>query len=309
MSWKRCCVTPPADLLLKDPAVEEWVDRRVFRPLGLGVVRLAAPTRLSADHLTLGCMLLGIVAGHLFFYRSVALNLLGLGLFLLSDVLDSADGQLARLRGTTTRFGAVLDGISDNVRFINLYAHLLARVLLSGQGPAVLWIGLAVAAGASQALQASIVDYLKQVFTFVTRGQARLDLPEDLVGERPATLGQRIVLWLYRPYVARQVRWCPSSTRVIREIRRGAAPPRTAAEWRRTQAGPIAATALIAQNIRFVLLAVSALPGWPQGFFWLTVGPLNLALLGILLVHERNAGRIAGGAVEDADLVHAGSPG
>jgi hypothetical protein len=75
------------------------------------------------------------------------------------------------------------------------------------------------------------------------------------------------------------------------------------------QAGPIAATALIAQNIRFVLLAVSALPGWPQGFFWLTVAPLNLALLGILLVHERNAGRISDGSVAEADLVHAGSPG
>jgi hypothetical protein len=302
-------VTPPADLLLKDPAVEEWVDRKIFRPLGLGVVRLAARTRLSADHLTLACMLLGLVAGHLFFYQSLGLNALGLGLFLVSDVFDSADGQLARLRGTSTRFGAVLDGISDNVRFVNLYGHLLARVLLSGQGPALLWIGLALAAGASQALQASIVDYLKQVFTFVTRGQARLDLPEDLAGEQPATLGQRIALWLYRPYVARQVRWCPNSTRVIREIRRGETSPRTPSEWRRMQAGPIAATALIAQNIRFVLLAVSALPGWPQGFFWLTVAPLNLALLGILLVHERNAGRISDGSVAEADLVHAGSPG
>ncbi len=302
-------MTPPADLLLKDPAVEEWVDRKLFRPLGLGVVRLVAPTQLSADHLTLGCVLLGLIAGHLFYYRSLALNALGLGLFLLSDVLDSADGQLARLRGNSTRFGAVLDGISDNVRFINLYLHLLARVLLNNQGPALLWIGLAVAAGASQALQGSIVDYLKQVFTFVTRGEARLDLPEDLVGERPATLGQRIILALYRPYVARQVRWCPNSTRVIREIRRGEASPRIATAWRRTQAGAIAGTALFAQNIRFLLLAVSALPGWPQGFFWLTVGPTNLALLVVLLIHERNASRLAEVAVATSDFAPAGSPG
>ena len=302
-------MTPPTDLLLKDPAVEEWVDRRVFRPLGLRVVQLLASTPVSPDHLTVACMLLGLVAGHLFFYRSAALNALGLALFLLSDVLDSADGQLARLRGSSTRFGAVLDGISDNVRFFNLYLHLLARVLLTGGGPPALWIGLALAAGASQALQASIVDYLKQVFTFVTRGQARLDLPEDLAGERPVSLGQRVVLALYRPYVARQVRWCPSSTRVIREIRRGEASPRLGEEWSRVQAGPVAATALIAQNIRFLLLALSALPGWPEGFFWLTVGPLNLALIVVLLTHERNASRLAAVSLESSDLAPAGSPG
>jgi len=302
-------VTPPPDLLLKDPAVEEWVDRRLFRPLGLWVVRLVAPTRLSPDHLTIACMVLGLAAGHLFFYPSAALNALGLLLFLLSDVFDSADGQLARLRGSSTRFGAVLDGISDNVRFVNLYVHLLARVLLSSSAPGLLWIGLALAAGASQALQASIVDYLKQVFTFVTRGQARLDLPEDLAAERPVSLGQRLVLALYRPYVARQVRWCPSSTRVIRELRRGEAAPRLAEQWRRAQAGAIAATALIAQNIRFLLLAVTALPRWPEGFFWLTIGPLNIALLTILVIHERNASRLASDALETGDLAPAGSPG
>src|SRR5262249_41555824 len=118
-----------------------------------------------------------------------------------------------------------------------------------------------------------------------------------------------IILWFYRPYVARQVRWCPSSTRVIREIRRGEASPRVAAEWRRTQAGAVAAAALFAPNIRLLLLAVSALPGWRQGFFWLTVGPTNLALLVVLLIHERNASRLADVAVETSDFAPAGSPG
>jgi phosphatidylglycerophosphate synthase len=286
-------VKPPNGLLHKGDAVEEWLDLKFFRPLGMLVVRGLAPTRVTADQLTLAAMLIGLVAGHLFLYQSVPLNLLGLLLFLFSDVLDSADGQLARLRGSSTRMGAVLDGISDNVRFMNLYAHLLVRALLHSSLPAPLLISLALLAGVSHALQSSIVDFLKQVYVFVTTGSARLDLPEDLLAERPARWSERIVLALYRPYVARQVRWCPRSAQLIRELRQGTAPPELPAAWERSQANVVAALALIAQNVRFLLLAVTALPGWPEGFFWLTIGPLNLALAGILVSHERVAARLA----------------
>jgi hypothetical protein len=295
-------VTPRTDLLHKGDAVEEWIDLRFFRPLGVRLVRLLAPTRVTADQVTLAAMLVGLAAGHLFFYPSVLLNALGLALFLISDVLDSADGQLARLRGSATRFGAVLDGISDNVRFLNLYGHLLARVLLHSGRPAPLFIGLALLAGGSHALQASIVDFLKQVYVFVTTGSARLDLPEDLAGEHPTTFAGRLVLALYRPYVARQARWCPSSAQIVREIRSGNAPVTLPVEWQRAQASVLASLGLIAQNIRFLLLAVTALAGWPQGFFWLTVGPLNLALAWILISHERTAAKLARGPTAVSEL-------
>jgi len=61
---------------------------------------------------------------------------MGFVLFIVSDVFDSADGQLARLRGTSTRFGRIIDGLSDNARFLNLYAHLLARLVDAGWVPA-----------------------------------------------------------------------------------------------------------------------------------------------------------------------------
>ena len=40
---------PPTGLSHKGEAVEEWVDLHFFRPLGMRVVRLLAPTRISAD--------------------------------------------------------------------------------------------------------------------------------------------------------------------------------------------------------------------------------------------------------------------
>jgi phosphatidylglycerophosphate synthase len=301
-------VTPPTGLLDKGTGIEEWIDLRFFRPLGLLVVRALARTRASADQVTLAAMLVGLAAGHLFFYRSVALNSLGLALFILSEVLDSADGQLARLRGSSTKFGAILDGISDNVRFANLYGHLLARALLVPGREPLLLVALALAAVASHILQASVSDFLRQVYLLVTTGDARLDLPEDLAAEAPTTLRARVVLALYRPYVARQARWCPSSAAVVRLVREGGAPSTLAAAWGRVQRPALRSCALIGQNIRLGLLAATALPGWPAGLFWLTLGPLNQALVGILLTHERHAARLARLAVP-ADLAPAGSAG
>ena len=302
-------MTPPAGLLDKGSAVEEWIDLRFFRPAGLWLVRKLAPTRVTADQLTVVALLIGLLAGHLFFYPSVGLNALGLGLFLLSDVFDSADGQLARLRNSSTRFGAVLDGISDNLRFLNLYVHLLLRILVAHALPLPLALALILVAGASHGLQACIVDFLRQVYLLVTTGAARLDLPEDIATASAPSLGGRLILALYRPYVARQARWCPSSTAVVRAIRQGNASPWLAEAWARMQARPVARCALFAQNIRFLLLALTALVGWPQGFFWLTLGPLNLALAWVLLTHERGAARLARVPVAAAGLVPAGGAG
>ncbi len=287
-------MTPPTGLLDKGTAIEEWIDLHFFRPLGLRLVRRLAPTRISADQVTGAAVAVGLLAGHLFLYRSIALNLAGLALFLVSDVLDSADGQLARLRGSSTLLGAILDGAADNVRFINLYIHLVARLILSHAMTPEGAIGLAALAGVCHSLQSAVADFLRQVYLFITTGRGRLDLPEDLDrGEAPKGLG-RLTLLFYGPYVRRQARWCPKSAAAVRAVRRGTGEARheLAVAWQRTQARNVARCALIAQNVRFLLLALTACVGWPEGFFWLTLIPVNAALIWILVSHEHNAGRL-----------------
>ena len=286
-------MTPRSALAHKGLVVEEWIDLHFFRPLGMRLVRRLAPTGVTADQVTAAALLVGLAAGHLFLYRSVLLNALGLLLFVVSDILDSADGQLARFRGASTRLGRILDGVADNLRFINLYAHLVARLLLAhAMGPAAVLL-LAVAAGYSQSLQASIADFLRLVYLFVAERRGEVDLPEDLVRSNPVSRTARAAQAVYAAYVAQQARWCPGSVAAVRALRRGSAPPGLAEEWRERQAASVARCALISQNVRFLLLALTAMIGRPAGFFWLTLGPLNLALAWVLLAHERTAARLA----------------
>src|SRR5438874_6251358 len=115
-----CSVKPQNDLSHKGQAVEEWADLHFFRPIGIRIARALQPTGISADQVTLWSLVIGLVAGHLFAYQDRWTNVIGFVLFIVSDIFDSADGQLARLRGRSTRFGRALDGISDNLRFVNL---------------------------------------------------------------------------------------------------------------------------------------------------------------------------------------------
>src|SRR5258708_12660167 len=122
----------------------EWVDIHFYRPLGIRLARALAGTRVSADEVTLWALVAGLIGGQLFLYSDRRLNALGFVVWVISDVFDSADGQLARLRGASTRFGRALDGISDSLRFAYLYLCLLLRLLAAGAGwPAVALVVLA----------------------------------------------------------------------------------------------------------------------------------------------------------------------
>ncbi|MBI4500024.1 MAG: Gfo/Idh/MocA family oxidoreductase [Gemmatimonadetes bacterium] len=282
---------PPDTLASKGRAVEEWTDFHFFRPVGRRIAGAASATRISADQVTMASLLVGLVAGHLFVYQSVGRNAVGLMLFIISDLLDSADGQLARLRGTSTRFGRVLDGFSDGARFLNLYIHLAVRLVLAGGSwPAAV---LALAALFSHQHQSSAVDFIKNAFLrFHDRDHDALDLPEHTGREADENLFIRTGRGIYRDYLERQVRMFPQSVRLARRIGTGDLPAGLRVRYAEMQEPVVARCAWIGQNIRFAMLALTAVAGWPSAFLWLTLGPLNLVLIGLVATHERNARRL-----------------
>ena len=278
---------PPIALADKGDLVEEWADRTFFRPLGYVVCRRLLPTRVTPDQVTVVSLVLGLVAGHLFFYDSWLVNLSGVLLFVVSDIFDSTDGQLARTRGTSTPFGRVVDGVSDNLRFINLYLTLIARLVVSGHS----WqaLGLGVAAGVSHALQSTAVDTIRQAYLYLGAGKgSELDLPEA-VAQRPRASGWRAFAAAgYASYVRRQARLLPATFDLVRAA--GAHPSDAfRQEYRDTLSRLVPPCAWIGQNMRFLLLAITAVPGWPAGFFWLTILPLNAILAVLASAQERGA--------------------
>jgi phosphatidylglycerophosphate synthase len=269
----------------KGPVVEEWADRRFFRPLGWRIATALQPTRISADAVTLASLVLGVLAGHLFWYRAAWINAAGVLLFVISDVLDSADGQLARLRGTSTRMGRILDGLADTGRFVSLYGHLGARLYVAHG-----WNGaaLALAALVSHSYQAAAADFIRQAYLYFAVGSgSELDIPDGAHAPETASLWSRISAWIYGDYVRRQAWLFPRTTALARTLSGRDVPSSLRRSWAQRQRWVVQGCALIAQNIRWLLLALTAVPHWPSAYCWIVVGPLNVVLVLLIAAHER----------------------
>src|SRR5438552_9498956 len=284
-----CSVKPPNDLSDKGHAVEEWLDLRFFRPVGIRIARALSPTGISPDQVTLWSLLIGLVAGHLFVYRDRWIDVIGFLLFVVSDVFDSADGQLARLRGTSTRFVRPLDGNSDNLRVVKLYFHLMYRLTHAG----VWWPGAALlvaCAGLAHTYQSAAVDFIRNAFLHIgAAGAGELDLPEDLEARPGGTVLGGFGARVYRDYVVRQAQLFPRSVKLIRLLRGAGVPEAFRVEYRERQEVLLPLCSWLGQNIRFLLLGAAAVAGHISAFLWAEAVPMSLLLVVLLLMHEWNA--------------------
>ncbi len=89
--------------------IGNWMARRVSRPAALRITRLVAPLGVSAHTATLAAWGLGAAAAAALAWGCVEGWLLAALLLQAWYLLDHVDGQLARLRGTSSLDGAQLD--------------------------------------------------------------------------------------------------------------------------------------------------------------------------------------------------------
>jgi CDP-alcohol phosphatidyltransferase-like enzyme len=294
-------VKPPTDLHHKGAAVEEWVDLQFFRPMGIRIARALEPTGISADQVTLWSILIGVVGGHLFLYRDPWVNAIGLILFILSDVFDSADGQLARLRGISTRLGRTLDGLGDHVRFVNLYVHLAIRLGLAGSHWHV--VLLVAAAGLSHSFQSMAVDFIRNAYLSVGEGRGELDLPEDLPVTPAGTLFERFGAWVYSGYIRRQLWLFPRTLELVRVLRRIAVAESFRGAYRERQQPLLPLCSWLGQNVRIGLLGLAAIAGYPSAYLWTEVLAMNLVLFVVLLpIHESNSAALQSSLEHEASV-------
>ena len=130
-----------------------WTDR-VSRPPAALLVWWVKDTAVTPNRITLVSLGVGLIAAAMFVLCPGRLGLLAAGLMVqLGYVLDCADGQLARLRGTATALGAQLDFVTDAIKAPALLAGVTLRLWREHDDPLYVVVGLlglaALAAGLS----------------------------------------------------------------------------------------------------------------------------------------------------------------
>jgi phosphatidylglycerophosphate synthase len=169
--------------------VEEVIDYHWHRPLAGLLVQLIEHWPITPNQVTLLSGLMSLLAGIAigFGYFMPWLVAVGGVLLFASIILDCADGQLARVRGTYSELGRALDGLVDGMAPLSVF-HGMAFFMLREQPFIVVW-PIAAVTVSSLVWHAVSYDAAKNVFLHCSRPDFSLGGDTLIVAE---TMRQRV---------------------------------------------------------------------------------------------------------------------
>ncbi|HYQ30057.1 MAG TPA: CDP-alcohol phosphatidyltransferase family protein [Polyangiaceae bacterium] len=161
---------------LKPLEVEEPIDVWVHRPPAYVLARILLPTPVSPNLVTVGSILAGFAAGAAILSNFPWHLPVAGALIFGSAVLDCCDGQLARLRKSSSVFGRMLDGAADSIVSVVIVGGASYLVLRKYHDPLwflLLTIVLTVTTILTSSFHTTMYDQFKNVFLRMTHPSYR----------------------------------------------------------------------------------------------------------------------------------------
>ena len=188
------------DLSVKSDVSDELINVYVMRPAAGVLVRALYPTPITPNHVTLASTAAGLGAAVLYFSGSPYSAAVAGICVTLKDLLDSADGQLARAKQMHSRTGRFLDSLGDFL--VNLSVFAAIGYALTSTSGNILYSVLALAGFLGLTLRVSYHVYYQTAFLhtqqlYATNRITEEIKSEDLETDRRALLLQRIFQVLY----------------------------------------------------------------------------------------------------------------
>lgn len=202
------------EAIYKSKDTEEWFDKVFTRPVGYVLTLFCNRLNIHPNVVTIISIILGIGAGVCFYFPSLGWTLAGIALLVSANILDSVDGQLARMTGKKSLLGRVLDGFAGDVWFFCIYAAISLR-LFNKPMPFLdrnwgIWIFVLamVLSLFSHMFQANLADYVRNIYTKFRTGSSELSDTRALRQEQRETPSRewfrKIWQFFYIGYVSRQ---------------------------------------------------------------------------------------------------------
>jgi hypothetical protein len=192
---------------LKQIEVEEVLDLIFYRPLAFIFVKLIMDTSLTPNRITIMAVAAGGIAGLLFIFNTKA-SLIFAGIFLITyNILDCADGQLARVQRSGTSLGRIIDGFADYVVALFVYICIGLGFANNSEYPVTYWT-LIIVAALSNAAHSMILDYYRSRYLDYVLDRDPV-VGDDLktyvieykkLRNRKDKIFERLALWTYIKY-------------------------------------------------------------------------------------------------------------
>ena len=287
---------PRIESTFKAREVEGILDLHFYRPIGFRLAGLFAQLKMTPATVSLLAGIFGIIAGHLYFYRNLGINIAGMVLHVCANALDNADGQLARLTRQESRKGRIIDSVADHLGFASVYIHLTLRCALAGASPAI-WL-LALGAAISHALQGAAADYYRTAFLYFADGRrTEIDSSSALRSDyRKLSWGQRawdkLLLALYLNFTLQQEMLAPSLKKLRKTasaVFHGRIPGWLEQRYRDAAGHMLKWWRLLMTNTRMLVLFLVLFLGQPVYYFWFELIPLNVLFVYLIVRQEKMA--------------------
>lgn len=275
--------------------IEERTNRYFIHPLSAIVERLAIGWGVSANIVSFLGLGSGLLAGLLYFYQDHTLYVLGGFLFMcLWHVFDGADGRIARATGTSSAFGRIIDGICDHLVFGAVYFAFVFFALKNGASP---WIwAIAIAAAFSHGLQAAGYEERRQKYQRRLKGTQREDVNASLLDVKGGSS------WLAKLYDKGQKIVSGGQSPLDEALEAKRVSPKTtntATDIVKRTSKIVRAWALLNANNRTIMIAIMALIGQPELYFFYEIILLNIVLIGLIIYERQSEKRIAAQVMTD----------
>lgn len=284
--------------------VEEAIDFHFHRPLAGLLVRRIADWPVTPNQVTVASGVVSFSAGVavlLSIFFAPWLAAVGGALLFVSVILDCADGQLARVRGTSSPVGRALDGLVDSVAPLSVMPATVFVLLNAGYGHAWVW-PIGWAAGLSLLWHSQLYDVGKNLYLHATRpdfslGGQTLFLPEEMEAQRAvmASGGKRLDALIMRMWAA----WTAPQSNALRPWASAERTPQSDDEralYRRLFRHVMSATTWLGFGLHLGIVYASLLvtPWWPEAIWvsWAIIaGPLNVVAVSVIVARRRAARR------------------
>jgi phosphatidylglycerophosphate synthase len=276
---------------LKAPEAEEILDLLIYRPVAFLFVKVVYHTNLTPNQISSLAMLVGVLAGMSFGFGSYSYLVLGGVLYFTCNVLDCADGQIARLKGTGTKTGRIIDGFIDYVVSVAVFAGI--GIALADQ-----WL-LTVAAGLSSALQSFLFDSHRNKYLEIVYGKilslkaeiAEFSEEQNRIKSLPNKGLDRFLIAIYLVYSRLQLKLQPgtSSRSQTPFGNEGIASAASAAEYAKNNKFLLRLWSFAGSTTHITVCIICAFINNLELFLWFCVLPLNILII-ILYAAQRFVG-------------------
>lgn len=275
--------------------------------LAMVMTRLFIRAGIAANAVSILSFAFALAGSFFIIPDALVLNIIGIAMEIYAVILDTSDGQIARLTDTASDMGRILDGFCDSLGTLSVYIALSFRLMdepipfLGGEvWGGWIWLLMAVYFSFFYPNQCSMADYYRNVHLyFMDPEKSELTRSDDILSDirafdRKTSIYERIFQTAYYLWTRLQEKQTPKLQRLFDMLKkRGELPKDISEKYVEKSRKYINLTNVLTYYLRAFTLYLMIILHLYAFFFPFAIIVLGIIERYMIIKYEKIAGELA----------------